>query len=96
MLKDDSLLLIPNVLKVFLENGQIKSFTFDSRTTVRVSMFLDYIRFQSCFFLNIRAFSVIDYCHTRLHKEKLRVQKAATVIPFGVTVSSYNVPKLHI
>lgn len=38
MLKDDSLLLIPNVLKVFLENGQIKSFTFDSRTTVRVSV----------------------------------------------------------
>ncbi|CAL8331261.1 unnamed protein product [Gadus morhua 'NCC'] len=35
MLKDESLLLIPNVLKVFLENGQIKSFTFDSRTTVR-------------------------------------------------------------
>ncbi|XP_057184744.1 FERM and PDZ domain-containing protein 3 isoform X3 [Triplophysa rosa] len=35
MLKDNSLLLIPNVLKVFLENGQIKSFTFDSRTTVR-------------------------------------------------------------
>ncbi|KAM9310057.1 FERM and PDZ domain-containing protein 3 [Pholidichthys leucotaenia] len=35
MLKEDSLLLIPNVLKVFLENGQIKSFTFDSRTTVR-------------------------------------------------------------
>ncbi|XP_053734874.1 FERM and PDZ domain-containing protein 3 isoform X2 [Synchiropus splendidus] len=35
MLKDDALLLIPNVLKVFLENGQIKSFTFDSRTTVR-------------------------------------------------------------
>lgn len=38
MLKDDSLLLLPNVLKVFLENGQIKSFTFDSRTTVRVSL----------------------------------------------------------
>ncbi|XP_039538979.1 FERM and PDZ domain-containing protein 3, partial [Pimephales promelas] len=35
MLKDESLLLIPNVLKVFLENGQIKSFTFDNRTTVR-------------------------------------------------------------
>ncbi|XP_051505435.1 FERM and PDZ domain-containing protein 3-like [Myxocyprinus asiaticus] len=35
MLKDDTLLLIPNVLKVFLENGQIKSFTFDSHTTVR-------------------------------------------------------------
>ncbi|KAM6976586.1 FERM and PDZ domain-containing protein 3 [Aplochiton taeniatus] len=35
MLKEESLLLIPNVLKVFLENGQIKSFTFDSRTTVR-------------------------------------------------------------
>ncbi|XP_040262220.1 FERM and PDZ domain-containing protein 3 [Bufo bufo] len=29
------LLLIPNVLKVFLENGQIKSFTFDGRTTVK-------------------------------------------------------------
>lgn len=39
MLKDDSLLLIPNVLKVFLENGQIKSFTFDSRTTVRVCIY---------------------------------------------------------
>jgi len=38
MLKDESLLLIPNVLKVFLENGQIKSFTFDNRTTVRVSI----------------------------------------------------------
>ncbi|XP_043912985.1 FERM and PDZ domain-containing protein 3 [Protopterus annectens] len=35
MLKDDALLLIPNVLKVFLENGQIKSFTFDTRTTVK-------------------------------------------------------------
>ncbi|XP_039621797.1 FERM and PDZ domain-containing protein 3 isoform X2 [Polypterus senegalus] len=35
MLKEDALLLIPNVLKVFLENGQIKSFTFDSRTTVK-------------------------------------------------------------
>ncbi|XP_041076733.1 FERM and PDZ domain-containing protein 3-like [Polyodon spathula] len=35
MLKEDALLLIPSVLKVFLENGQIKSFTFDSRTTVR-------------------------------------------------------------
>ncbi|NXA45786.1 FRPD3 protein, partial [Nothocercus julius] len=35
MLKKDALLLIPNVLKVFLENGQIKSFTFDGRTTVK-------------------------------------------------------------
>uniref|UniRef100_H3A9A4 FERM and PDZ domain containing 3 n=1 Tax=Latimeria chalumnae TaxID=7897 RepID=H3A9A4_LATCH len=35
MLKEEALLLIPNVLKVFLENGQIKSFTFDSRTTVK-------------------------------------------------------------
>lgn len=36
MLKKEALLLIPNVLKVFLENGQIKSFTFDGRTTVKV------------------------------------------------------------
>ncbi|XP_053230245.1 FERM and PDZ domain-containing protein 3 isoform X4 [Podarcis raffonei] len=35
MLKKEALLLIPNVLKVFLENGQVKSFTFDSRTTVK-------------------------------------------------------------
>ncbi|KAF1665898.1 FERM and PDZ domain-containing protein 3, partial [Aptenodytes patagonicus] len=35
MLKKEALLLIPNVLKVFLENGQIKSFTFDGRTTVK-------------------------------------------------------------
>ncbi|XP_077139501.1 FERM and PDZ domain-containing protein 3 isoform X1 [Ranitomeya variabilis] len=35
-MKDSApLLLIPNVLKVFLENGQIKSFTFDGRTTVK-------------------------------------------------------------
>ncbi|NXP43392.1 FRPD3 protein, partial [Heliornis fulica] len=34
MLKKEAL-LIPNVLKVFLENGQIKSFTFDGRTTVK-------------------------------------------------------------
>lgn len=36
MMKKEALLLIPNVLKVFLENGQIKSFTFDGRTTVKV------------------------------------------------------------
>ncbi|NXW56639.1 FRPD3 protein, partial [Eurystomus gularis] len=35
MLKKEALLLIPNVLKVFLENGQIKSFTFDGQTTVK-------------------------------------------------------------
>ncbi|XP_074771295.1 FERM and PDZ domain-containing protein 3 isoform X2 [Athene noctua] len=35
MFKKEALLLIPNVLKVFLENGQIKSFTFDGRTTVK-------------------------------------------------------------
>ncbi|NXU79748.1 FRPD3 protein, partial [Oreotrochilus melanogaster] len=35
MLKKEALLLIPNVLKVYLENGQIKSFTFDGRTTVK-------------------------------------------------------------
>ncbi|XP_005404758.1 PREDICTED: FERM and PDZ domain-containing protein 3-like [Chinchilla lanigera] len=35
MMKKEALLLIPNVLKVFLENGQIKSFTFDGRTTVK-------------------------------------------------------------
>ncbi|XP_045737138.3 FERM and PDZ domain-containing protein 3 isoform X2 [Mirounga angustirostris] len=35
MMKKEAILLIPNVLKVFLENGQIKSFTFDGRTTVK-------------------------------------------------------------
>ena len=29
---------MPNVLKVFLENGQTKSFKYDSSTTVRVSV----------------------------------------------------------
>lgn len=28
--------LMPNVLKVFLENGQTKSFKYDSSTTVQV------------------------------------------------------------
>ncbi|XP_067852828.1 FERM and PDZ domain-containing protein 3 [Heptranchias perlo] len=34
-MKEETLMLISNVLKVYLENGQMKSFTFDSRTTVR-------------------------------------------------------------
>ena len=29
--------LMPNVLKVFLENGQTKSFKYDSSTTVQVN-----------------------------------------------------------
>ena len=32
--------LMPNVLKVFLENGQTKSFKYDSSTTVQVSLCL--------------------------------------------------------
>lgn len=28
---------MPNVLKVFLENGQTKSFKYDNKTTVKVS-----------------------------------------------------------
>ncbi|XP_078268120.1 FERM and PDZ domain-containing protein 3 [Rhinoraja longicauda] len=34
-MKEETLMLISNVLNVYLENGQMKSFTFDSRTTVR-------------------------------------------------------------
>ncbi|XP_038631221.1 FERM and PDZ domain-containing protein 3 isoform X1 [Scyliorhinus canicula] len=34
-MKEKTLMLISNVLNVYLENGQMKSFTFDSRTTVR-------------------------------------------------------------
>uniref|UniRef100_A0A3B3D578 FERM and PDZ domain containing 4 n=1 Tax=Oryzias melastigma TaxID=30732 RepID=A0A3B3D578_ORYME len=33
--KDNSLLFMPNVLKVYLENGQTKSFRFDSSTSVK-------------------------------------------------------------
>ncbi|MEE6470181.1 hypothetical protein FKM82_008881 [Ascaphus truei] len=35
--KDNSLLFMPNVLKVYLENGQTKSFRFDSGTSIKVS-----------------------------------------------------------
>ena len=28
---------MPNVLKVFLENGQTKSFKYDNKTTVKVN-----------------------------------------------------------
>ncbi|XP_042190426.1 FERM and PDZ domain-containing protein 4 [Callorhinchus milii] len=35
MIKDNSLLFMPNVLKVYLENGQTKSFRFDSSTTMK-------------------------------------------------------------
>ncbi|XP_068124461.1 FERM and PDZ domain-containing protein 4 isoform X3 [Hyperolius riggenbachi] len=33
--KDNSLLFMPNVLKVYLENGQTKSFRFDSGTSIK-------------------------------------------------------------
>lgn len=35
-IKDNSLLFMPNVLKVYLENGQTKSFKFDSNTSIKV------------------------------------------------------------
>uniref|UniRef100_A0A8C7ZHM5 PDZ domain-containing protein n=1 Tax=Oryzias sinensis TaxID=183150 RepID=A0A8C7ZHM5_9TELE len=38
--KDNSLLFMPNVLKVYLENGQTKSFRFDSSTSVKVGVHL--------------------------------------------------------
>ncbi|KAJ8349908.1 hypothetical protein SKAU_G00250380 [Synaphobranchus kaupii] len=34
-IKDNSLLFMPNVLKVYLENGQTKSFRFDSNTSIK-------------------------------------------------------------
>ncbi|KAK1902916.1 FERM and PDZ domain containing protein 4 [Dissostichus eleginoides] len=34
-MKDNSLLFMPNVLKVYLENGQTKSFKFDSSTSIK-------------------------------------------------------------
>ncbi|KAG7256883.1 hypothetical protein CRUP_028126 [Coryphaenoides rupestris] len=33
--KDNSLLFMPNVLKVYLENGQTKSFKFDNNTSIK-------------------------------------------------------------
>ena len=37
-IQSDSVMpLMPNVLKVFLENGQTKSFKYDSSTTVQVT-----------------------------------------------------------
>uniref|UniRef100_A0A4W6C756 FERM domain-containing protein n=1 Tax=Lates calcarifer TaxID=8187 RepID=A0A4W6C756_LATCA len=35
MRKGNSLLFLPNVLKVYLENGQTKAFKFDNTTTVK-------------------------------------------------------------
>ncbi|CAB1432692.1 unnamed protein product [Pleuronectes platessa] len=35
LVKDNSLLFMPNVLKVYLENGQTKSFRFDSSTSIK-------------------------------------------------------------
>lgn len=39
--KDNSLLFMPSVLKVYLENGQTKSFRFDSSTSIKVHTQLD-------------------------------------------------------
>jgi hypothetical protein len=38
--KDNSLLFMPNVLKVYLENGQTKSFRFDCSTSIKVRLHL--------------------------------------------------------
>lgn len=35
-LQGNSLLFLPNVLKVYLENGQTKAFKFEPKTTVKV------------------------------------------------------------
>lgn len=35
-LQGNSLLFLPNVLKVYLENGQTKAFKFETSTTVKV------------------------------------------------------------
>lgn len=35
-LQGNSLLFLPNVLKVYLENGQTKAFKFEANTTVKV------------------------------------------------------------
>ena len=36
--QSEGVALMPNVLKVFLENGQTKSFKYDSSTTVQVKI----------------------------------------------------------
>lgn len=38
VLQGNSLLCMPNVLKVYLENGQTKAFRFETSTTVKVTM----------------------------------------------------------
>lgn len=38
-LQGNSLLFLPNVLKVYLENGQTKAFKFEPKTTVKVRTF---------------------------------------------------------
>ena len=48
---DSVMPLMPNVLKVFLENGQTKSFKYDSSTTVQVLTLPD--RFLFLFILEI-------------------------------------------
>lgn len=39
VVQGNSLLCLPNVLKVYLENGQTKAFKFDTTTTVKVLCF---------------------------------------------------------
>lgn len=43
----DSLPLIPNVMRVFLENGQTKSFKYDQNTCVSVSSLLSFTPISS-------------------------------------------------
>lgn len=44
----NSLLFLPNVLKVYLENGQTKAFKFDNTTTVKVH--IKYVALSSLLF----------------------------------------------
>ena len=45
-MKDNSLLFMPNVLKVYLENGQTKSFRFDSNTSIKVGAEITLLHYE--------------------------------------------------
>jgi len=61
VLQGNSLLCMPNVLKVYLENGQTKAFRFETSTTVKVTMLscLNSTQQQRCMQCNLQPLGCI-------------------------------------
>ena len=92
--------LMPNVLKVFLENGQTKSFKYDSSTTVQVMCSISWVFFSRGFYDNV----IICVDSAKLHRaseSNYIVGKSHFALPTfpwcssDITVKTLSLSKLY-